>query len=265
MIAGTIYHEYFNDVWELDREEKTWALQKAGGKVPSPRFGHTTALLPDGLHLLLFGGSNNSVWSCDTYLFNAATLVWSELTVDVKPTERRGHSMVAIHDCVYLYGGQSSNSQKNIWEFNPATMAWSEVIPSASSTALPDARYCHSAVVYNGAMMVWGGHGSWGCVTPNLYAFHAAKKEWSQWETMGSAPGPRFGHAAVCTGHRMVVFGGMDVHPTGTSFNDMFQLNLFTHVWSQVTLEGSIPRGRRLHSIADVESMFVVFGGVERD
>jgi N-acetylneuraminic acid mutarotase len=263
MIAGTVYHEYFNDVWEFDRETKTWTCLRAGGdKIPSPRFGHSAVLLPNGRDLLVFGGSNNSIWSCDTYVFNTETVTWQELQCDVKPSERRGHSMVQVQGgALLLYGGQSANSQKDIWQFDPTTMTWMEIIPTPTSPCIPEARYCHSAVAYEEHMIVWGGHGSWGCVPSNVYAFHVGRKEWAQWDTTGTAPCSRFGHAAVCTGHRMIVFGGMDVYPTGISYQDMHQLNLYTHVWQKVQLEGSIPRGRRLHSMTDVGAMFVVFGG----
>lgn len=261
MIAGTIYHEYFDDVWELSRETNTWTCCATHGKRPSPRFGHTAVMLPDGVKVMIFGGSNNTVWSSDTFLLDTETYIWTEITGTSRPSERRGHSMVLLGESVYMYGGQSANSQKDVWMFDSRTLKWEEIVPSSGSTTTPEARYCHSAVVYNDAMVVWGGHGSWGCVPPNLYAFCGTKKEWSKLETAGTSPGARFGHTAVCFGHRMVIFGGMDVYPTGTSFNDMYQLDFMTHVWSAIILEGSIPRGRRLHSVADCGAFLIVFGG----
>eukprot|EP00760_Papus_ankaliazontas_P018435 PhM_4_TR17492/c0_g1_i1/m.44199 len=263
MIGGTVYHDYYNDVWAYDVAGHEWRRvdSVADTTKPSPRFGHASVLLPDGVTIMLFGGSNNSVWSSDTFMFDTQTATWSELIVTPHPTERRGHTMVSIGDSVYLFGGQSSVSQRDVWRFDTKESTWCEVKPALPSSGGPEARYCHTAVAYEGSMVVWGGHGSWGCVESHVYALDTADHTWRQWETCGVAPCKRFGHSAVTSAGRMVVFGGMDVYPSGTSFNDMHMLDFLTRMWHPIDIAGSVPRGRRLHSIVDCLGRFLLFGG----
>lgn len=89
---------------------------------------------------------------------------------------------------------------------------------------------------------------------------------WSQLNPSGSIPHARFGHIAIFDepNHRMLIFSGC-YYDGGTRYclDDLWQLDLDTDTWSQITPQGTVPPGRLGHTaIYDkLNQRMVVFGG----
>lgn len=131
----------------------------------------------------------------------------------------------------------------------------------------PDERMWHSMIYdpVDDQILIFGGLTGSG-PTDELWklAFPGGVPTWSLVGS-GTVPGPRFGHCAVLdsTYHRMIVHGGT-LGGVGGDYDDVFQLDLTTYVWSVLPLNTvQFPFGRHGHSaIYDPpNSRMLMYGG----
>ena len=95
------------------------------------------------------------------------------------------------------------------------------------------------------------------------------RRDWRKRETKGDVPTPRSGHAAVCYGKFMLLFGGIDFSEEA-AFNDFYALNLETLEWKYIGEAGVEIPARNSHSMAIVSgragtNYLVIFGGASPD
>ena len=119
-------------------------------------------------------------------------------------------------------------------------------------SAVPDARYLHTAVWTGSEMIVWGGVGG-GTFLSTGWRYDPATDAWTATAT-SDAPSPRNLHTAVWTGREMIVWGG-DVN-TGGRYNPM------TDTWSP-TSTTSAPSPRAFHREVWTGSEMIVWGGYD--
>jgi hypothetical protein len=75
---------------------------------PSPRWGHTTILIPNSKKLFCFGGWDGVTMQQDTYFFDLEKNLWYQETVNGEiPSPRAGHSCTLLEktSTVLLFGG----------------------------------------------------------------------------------------------------------------------------------------------------------------
>ncbi|KDO23949.1 hypothetical protein SPRG_10645 [Saprolegnia parasitica CBS 223.65] len=137
---------------------------------------------------------------------------------------RAGHTSVLHKGRVYLLGGQGATATgtsrlSDVVVIDAATKAILQTCDVAPMTA----RMHHSAVVHNGAMLVFGGRASPAKALNELCSLNLTTLECTTVAATGAVPSPRYGHAAVLVGNRMVVLGGRDA--TGV-LHDVFVLDL---------------------------------------
>ncbi len=84
---------------------------------------------------------------------------------------------------------------------------------------LPDARWGHSAAVYEGKMYIFGGRNH--DDLNDIYSFDFEERRWARVDTTCN-PEPRRRHSAAFIGRTMVMFGGFD----GNFFNDFSMINV---------------------------------------
>lgn len=98
---------------------------------------------------------------------------------------------------LFLFGGQDSNGAvlQDLWQFNPAVGAWSELTPSLD-TAQPAARH-RPALAYfvnsqysQGLLIVFGGH-TQTKVFNDFWVFDLQTKLWSEFMSPGPTMEPR--------------------------------------------------------------------------
>jgi uncharacterized delta-60 repeat protein len=110
-----------------------------------------------------------------------------------------------------------------------------------------------AAGAYNGSeAMVWGGYDG------TSYRNQGYGWNGSVWSAMGTsgAPAPRYGHGAVWTGTRFVVWGGSN----GGVFNTGGRYNPADGTWLPTTTLGA-PTGRAWHAMAYAAGQAYVIGG----
>jgi len=141
-----------------------WHALSPTGTAPQKRKGHTATVLLNSL-MALFGGSDQDVPVTydDVHLLDLRRNVWMQPTATgvSRPVGRDGHTMVAIDEIVYIFGGTNAAGDKlnDLWAFNAYSavsghLHWFQ--PFAMSTA-PAARWGHSALLSMGAMILLGG------------------------------------------------------------------------------------------------------------
>lgn len=76
---------------------------------------------------------------------------------------------------------------------------------------IPSSREDHSAVIYEGSMVIFGGFTINGERSNEIYRYYFKDNKWEKVSVLGlDAPVPRAGHSAIVFGDSMVIFGGRD-------------------------------------------------------
>lgn len=108
-------NEVFSDFWIFNTDSFAWLQPRTTGFAPTPRYGHSITLTPDG-RLLVIGGCTISKetgflprYNDDIRQLNTETMVWSRPRINGHcPTGRYGHSAVLLgrdRTMLVLFGG----------------------------------------------------------------------------------------------------------------------------------------------------------------
>jgi hypothetical protein len=141
-------------------------------------------------------------------------------------------------------------------QFTRLTPAVHDLLPRGGASLVSSEK--HGLVLFGGADR---GQGHF-----NDTALLSRKRRyWRKRETNGDIPTPRSGHAAVCYGKFMLLFGGIDFTEEA-AYNDSYVLDLETLVWKYVGEAGAEIPARNSHSLAIVRNNeginhIVIFGG----
>ncbi len=123
VFGGTNGTIYFNDLWELTRDdnELTWTwrpLTVASGSSPPQRAGHSAIFVPEDNSIVIFGGKNGSQTFRDVWRFKLGSAtaaldgVWEEIATGfTQGPSISGHAVVYDNtegrSSMYVFGGQS--------------------------------------------------------------------------------------------------------------------------------------------------------------
>lgn len=196
------------------------------------------------------------------------------ITSDKKPPPRYEHAVALLNNQIYVIGGNCGGRYINdTWALNLEDLTWncvsggrSSALAAAESVQLvPTAG--HTAIVWNGNILVIGGHTRAGYTTESLPVRSLDPRTglWSQMsatsaEDDGSMPKPRGGHSATLLGSRLFIFGGEDIKRR--PLNELWILDLTTMTWSQPPMIGAIPTPRGAHSAVSFRGRYIlIFAG----
>jgi N-acetylneuraminic acid mutarotase len=141
--------------------------------------------------------------------------------------------------------------------YDPALNQWS-ALPGADQ---PSSRSDSTAIWTGSRLIVWGGQGQLGSFnTGGLLVFNAEVPQ-SAWQPLAvqNAPSPRYGHTAIWTGTKMIIWGGRNGEVLA---NDGAAYDPTTDTWSALSLAGA-PTARDGHIAAWTGTEMIVFGGVD--
>ncbi|XP_073334432.1 uncharacterized protein [Pagrus major] len=122
---------YFNDFYMLtvSPDDMTWEEIPQNGEVPSAREGHTLCVVKGKLYL--FGGASSPVATeClpGVYSFDIVSLTWECLAIGGVALRSLRHSVVAVGDNIYVYGGiLGGNPTSDLMVFNTVSLTWTPV------------------------------------------------------------------------------------------------------------------------------------------
>ena len=176
---------WLDDFWVFDVTAIVWARVSASGAgAPSSRKGLGLAWASGALYL--YGGTFEGAGLSDMFLFNATTLVWTELTgvSGPPPIARSDFGFVALGESLYLFGGKG-----------PPDVYIPEKAASCANDALHLSR-------------------DWCARRNDLHKFHVASREWTQIEPQGLGenwPPPRQGAFLAAGDDGMLFLFGGDV------------------------------------------------------
>ena len=160
---------------------------------------------------------------------------------------------------VYLFGGQASDFQNDLWVYSMEQKRWSQV--SVSGT-LPPARWGHTLLwdAKRNQLVMFGGQSR--SLFSDVWAFDVARGSWSQLARDDAGPSRRYSHSAILEPgrDRMVISHGFT---NSGRFEDTWAFDLANNGWRNLTPSGTKPLRRCLHhAVYDAErSQMLLFGG----
>ena len=232
MVPGHWVFSFNADTPELD----TWEEMQVTATSPPPICRHSAVVDADQMYL--FGGSDNSTESDNTYILNLKTKTWTIKRAEASglPPPIDNHSAVVHNHEMVVFGGFIGGSRCNqVFTLNLPSLVWSA--PATSGTA-PSPRSGHTAMVYNSTMIVYGGCNDDGAKLNDVWKLNLPSYMWEKMALQGQVPEGRSGHSVCLYRSIMIVFGGMKDLTKET--NEMYGLQLDSCEWSLIQEERKI-------------------------
>jgi hypothetical protein len=240
----------------------------ASGKCGCPIKGEAFCATAGGGHCVDPTTSQSDCGSCGHACFGACSTgkcadPWEPTALVGAPEARTRHVAVwnATDKTMIVWGGYTVNGATSTGGiYNPATNTW-----TATSTAnAPSARVDATALWDDTekAMLVWGGrtalNGSTALGSGALY--YPAKNVWKTIAVDANTPTARWGHTAVWTGTKMIIWGGANA--TGL-IGDGASYDPVAGSWTLIS-PSPTPTARYDHTAVwtgDVTKTMLVWGG----
>lgn len=154
---------YRSDFHQFDFKAHKWSAVTVKGSCPKARY-RTSAVAYQN-KMLVVGGHDGAKHLNDFFQFNFDNNVWSLIEYKgsiLPPSPRDSHSAVVFGDSMYLFGGSTGAARNDLYEFRLDTKQWREVRPQTSKDGqqyqVPCPRFCHTGVVYNSSLFIFGGY-----------------------------------------------------------------------------------------------------------
>lgn len=213
-----------------------------------------------GAHLIVFGGTDESISYNDVHTLHVDTMTWEKPVVyGTLPSPRARHTATAVGANLVVFGGVGGGNELHILETDNAT--W--YVPKVTGEA-PPPRFGHTATLVDSPLdqsrkiYIFGGHDGRKSLS-DLYLFDTESMSWARANHGGRAPVAGSRHTVTLVeGEQLFVFGASD----SGSFADFHVLDLESLTWSMVTAGGSAPTARARHTATLVGRNLVLFGGV---
>ena len=260
--GGEVSGVLSNQSGEFSPSANTWTLLPATN-APSARGDHTAVW--SGSQMIVWGGVTASGETATGGVFDPVARVWRATASTAAPEARTGHTAVWAGDRMLIWGGGNpagtlGNGAAFVPGASPSNGTWSALTASGA----PVARRGHNAVWTGSAMIVWGGLDANFSPLRNGASFNpAGAGTWTAVPAVAAAPAARFGHSAVWTGTKMIVFGGAKTDVVGSAtdlFADGAIFDPATGAWTSLPTLGA-PDARFHHCAVWTGTEMIVFGG----
>ena len=136
---------------------------------------------------------------------------------------------------------------------------------------IPSPRCNHAGWEYSGRLWTFGGfaltpvchewndHGDFvNFCTNQLLCFNPQSKQWTNPKCYGSVPAPREKHATTSFGDKVWLFGGKN---RGVVFDELFELDMFTLMWTQIQVDWTKPKGRYSCTLSALSNGRIILHG----
>lgn len=169
-------------------------------RLPLARASHAVATLPGGEMVAVFGGRRSGPLivpedaSFPAEQHREAAFLSDLLAVNITsghvhalaestraetwPAGRHGHTLVAVGDALYLFGGKLADSSLSgeLWRYELNTAKWTRV--NSSGQAAPEGRFAHCAVAVGTDIYVIGGLSSDDGYTDVTWRYKTGEGAW---------------------------------------------------------------------------------------
>ena len=264
-------------------------------KRPHPRWGHTAVLMNGSI--VVFGGAC-SVTDSEIVKYYSMRVIWS-FNLDIErwikctlpetqmiPKPRIGQCFVVVGSAIYIHGGCKFKEDgfkgktfSGLWKLSSSDegIAWTE-IQFHTGQLIPTARTFNTGWEHQNKLWIFGGKAKYnnnpfyaiedfqvveGCIrgyTKQFFCFNPAKNIWTTVKCFGSVPSPRCLHAITKIQKTIWLHGGKDYHRT---FDDLYELNLHSLIWTQIQSNGSLRPKDYGHSLVAISDKQIVLYGSE--
>jgi hypothetical protein len=242
---------------------------------------HDYTMVSIGNNIYIFGGcrdpyatNTNNFYKIDTNTNNL-----NKITLSIDIPGRRQHTMVAIGNNLYIYGGESGewgnygllNDFYKIDTTSTTNTYICEVITlnGILSSDTPTKRKGHTMVAIGNYIYIYGGETANGLPTNDFYRIdttsttntYTCEKITFNGKLSSDIPTARRNHTMVAIGNNLYIYGGHDgAHLWISSLNDFYQINTITNFSSKITLNGVSP-GKTSHSMVAIGIYIYIYGG----
>lgn len=204
-------------LFAFDTQKLVWTKPAVTGRIPGVRDGHSSCVVDHFMYV--FGGFEELInqFSRDVHCLNLETMTWSYIpTTGEPPSYRDFHTATVLNDRMYVFGGRGDrnspyHTQEEIYcekivYLDLRTLQWHT---PKTTGRVPVGRRSHSAFVYNGRLMIFGGYNSILDQHFNdLYSFDVTTDLWTRLNPGGKGPQPRRRQVCLVIDKRMYLFGG---------------------------------------------------------
>ena len=238
-----------------------WTELNSSNPPPAREFA-SQAFDPCSGKTVIFGGSSNGITLDDTWVFDAASNAWTELSPVNSPSTREAAVMIFDQSTGYLilFGGVNNGvSLGDTWSFDLMSFNWTELSPSSA----PSPRYA-STMDYDassGQLILFGGYNG-STYFNDTWAFDPVNNTWINLNP-ANPPSLRLGAAMSfnpCNGQNFL-FGGKG--PNGL-LNDSWVFNANDNVNTWTPLNPPVSPEARYSASMDFDQtngLMVLFGG----
>ena len=262
-----------NDTQQLSSNNKKWTAANTL-LLPLPRTEHALAAGTDAnldRVFVMYGGrreasagSPSTIVTDDTFVFVGGDWVKIDPPVGTNaPPARTGHAMVTdlFRNKVVLFGGFGGGIPRNdLWEFDPATNEWTEVIANFQPGS-PTPRFDHTMAFHavTGRIYLFGGSG----FKDDTWYYEPGTQTWTNFTQATKPPGrTKSALSYMPLFDNMVLFGGQD--NTLTPQLDTWTLDPYSGAWTQ-QFPTTSPPARFEHAVAPDQAgqKAVLLGGTD--
>lgn len=270
----------FNDVYTLNTSSMVWSKPVIkGSTLMPPRWGHSA--IRSGSLILVFGGHSGAQVLNDLYILDTESLTWRLMdtaanangppspplppfnalvpppaTPTSLPTVLSNPSLAISGDGVSLVHPTAVNGSAV-----SSTVTSAVTTPTLASTPTS---FGAPSVPSTTLLTASGTQSDLSTVVESELEYGSDPSK-SMLMQASMPPAPRCGHTAnfVLLGRerKMVIFGGSAA--SGESFNDISVLDLDTYIWTHLSIRGSLPSARSIHSCNTIDDKLFVMGGVD--
>ncbi|XP_030761818.1 tip elongation aberrant protein 1-like [Sitophilus oryzae] len=233
------------------------------GSAPSARAKHSATIV--GEYVYVLGGRNGNLPLKDFWRYNLVTGKWQQLkpTGDKLPSLQE-HTAVAYKDNIYVFGGEvsfSASTETPLWVYDIRNNSFRKV-KTKKGVATPKGRRGHTALVHNGAMLIYGGYQDLKGSCGDLWAFHFDTESWHLVFTPPNksseqCPPSRHKHSAAIHEETLWIYGGMtDLQER----SDLWKFDFYTKIWTNIKTKVN-PGPLHSHACCKMPSSMILFGG----
>jgi len=170
-------------------------------------------------------------------------------------------SQLVVFGGHYYKGDSAFEYSNDVYVLDVESLTWQRVTCSGE---VPEPRYGHSAVLVGSRMFVMGGKGSQGRLFRDMYFLDLIDWKWVPVNATTAGPTPRFEHATLLVGRKIVLHGGWDGNTR--CMGDTWVFDTATFTWIQPRISGLPPSPRHGHTLNLLpDGRIVCFGGAGVD
>ncbi|XP_053373566.1 uncharacterized protein LOC123531059 [Mercenaria mercenaria] len=227
---------------------------------PQCRCKHVSCLHEN--YIYVYAGKDGNISLRDFWRLSISNLKWEALSFrGDTPQHLEGHTLVSCKKLLLLFGGEFGDclTESSLWIINPDLGYIRKTVLDVGSER-PCIRRHHSAVVYNGAMYIYGGYIDMKGSSAELWRYQVDDEEWelvSPRQQIRNTPSGRHGHTAVVYNKHMWLYGG---NTDLSAKQDLWSYSFGVNRWDRVKLKYG-PPALTGHTATVIGTRMFIFGG----